>query len=260
MASDRSIFELPPEPVDPVAMARRDLKKSLPKRFWKEVTVAAEANGYGIALDGRPTRTPSRQALVLPNRALAEAVAQEWREVGEHLDPALMPLTRIVNSALDGVANAMEPTAAELARYAASDLLCYRAEGPDKLVERQNAHWDPVLDWARQRHGWRFELAAGVMHVPQPSETLEAVKAYLIGIGEPLRLAALHVATTLTGSVLLALSLAEGEFGPTAVWNAAHVDEDHQMALWGEDEEALARRAVRHAEFLAAVTILAGLA
>lgn len=254
-----SIFDLPSQPIDPVAMARRDLKKSLPKRFWKEVTVTSEEQGFGIALDGRPTRTPSRQALVLPNCALAEAVAQEWREVGEYLDPSLMPLTRIVNSALDGVATTMQPTAAELARFAASDLLCYRAEGPETLVERQIRHWDPVLDWARETHGWRFELAAGVMHVAQPEETLRAIRDHLAEVQSPLRLAALHVATTLTGSVLLALSLAEGAFGPTAIWNAAHVDEDHQMALWGEDEEALARRAVRHTEFMAAATILAGI-
>ena len=259
MVSDhRSIFELPAEPVDPVAMARRDLKKSLPKRFWKEVSVAEGEGGYGVFLDGRPTRTPARKLLALPNRALAEAVAQEWRAVGEHLDPASMPLTRIVNSALDGVATTMAEVAADCARYAASDLLCYRAEGPEKLVARQDLHWTPVIDWARATHGWRFTLAEGIMHVAQPEETLAAIHVHIVRVDAPIRLAALHVVTTLSGSVLLALSLAEGAFGPTAIWNAAHVDEDVQMEIWGEDAEALARRVVRRAEFDAAALLLAG--
>ena len=154
--------------IDPIAMARRDLKKSLPKRFWKDVTCVAEENGFSIHLDGRPTRTPARAPLILPTRALAEIAAEEWREVGEFIDPATMPITRIVNSALDAVAKRRSEVADDCARYAGSDLLCYRAEEPRRLVERQSLHWDPVLAWAKDTHGWRFTLAGGVVHVAQP--------------------------------------------------------------------------------------------
>ena len=259
MSSERSIFELPPEPIDPVAMARRDLKKSLSKRFWKEVDCVAEVQGFAIHLDGKPTRTPARSHLLLPNRALAEIVAQEWREVGEFIDPSSMPLTRLVNSALDAVTPRRAEVADDCARYASSDLLCYRAEEPQRLVERQALHWDPVLSWARASYGWRFTLAAGVIHVAQPEETIAAVRDHLHTIDNPLRLAPLHVVTTITGSVLLALSLADGAFGPTAIWNAAHVDEDVQMEIWGQDSEALERRKYRERDFRAAATLLAGL-
>lgn len=244
------------KPIDPVAMARKDLQKSLPRRFWKEVSIAPHAQGYALHLDGRPTRTPARKELTLGNRVLAEAVAQEWREVGEFLDPAQMPLTRIVNSALDGVADQMIAVADDLPRYASSDLLCYRASHPEKLVEQQNLHWNPVLDWAKATHQWHFYLAEGIMHIAQPDETLEAVQAHARAVQDPVTLTALHVVTTLTGSALLAIALKEGAFGPTAIWNAAHVDEDVQMEIWGYDDEAMARRAVREAEFKAAATFL----
>lgn len=244
--------------IDPIAMARRDLKKSLPKRFWKDVTCVAEENGFAIHLDGRPTRTPARAPLILPTRALAEIAAEEWREVGEFIDPASMPITRIVNSALDAVVKRQSDVAEDCARYAGSDLVCYRAEDPQRLIERQSLHWDPVLAWAKDTHGWRFTLAGGVVHVAQPEETLSSVKTHLHAITHPVRLSALHVVTTMTGSVLLALSLAEGAFGPTAIWNAAHVDEDVQMEIWGRDTEALERRKHREVEFRAAATILAG--
>ena len=258
MSSDRFIFELPVEPIDPVAMARRDLKKAMPKRFWKAVDVVKSDEGFLIHLDGKPTRTPARAALALPNRVLAEAIACEWRDVGEYIDPGTMPLTRIVNAALDGVARTMKDVADDVARYAGSDLLCYRVADPERLVERQARHWDPVLDWARETHQWQFTLAGGVIHLAQPSETLSALREHVGKMQEPIRLAALHTVTTLTGSVLLALSLAEGAFGPTAIWNAAHVDEDVQMEIWGQDTEALARRSVREADFRAAATLLAG--
>lgn len=245
-------------PIDPHAMARRDLKKSLPKRFWKEVACVAEENGFAIHLDGRPTRTPARAQLVLPNRVLAEIVAQEWRDVGELIEPATMPVTRIVNTAIDAVSKRTVEVADDCARYASSDLVCYRAEEPLRLVERQSLHWDPVLAWAKDTYGWRFMLARGIIHVAQPEETLASVRNHLHRIDHPLRLSALHVVTTITGSLLLALSLAEGAFGPTAIWNAAHVDEDVQMEFWGQDDEAVERRKLREAEFRAAATILAG--
>ena len=253
--SDGSIFDAPP-PIDPHAMARRDLQKSLPKRFWKDVTISESEGGYGILIDGRPTRTPNKQAHSLPSSALAEAVAAEWRGVGEYLDPNEMPLTRILNTAMEGVAPRLIETADDIAKYAGSDLLCYRATAPTRLVEKQNELWDPVLDWALERHRWRFNLAAGVMHVPQPQETLIEIQDHVRKITDPLRLAALHVATTLTGSAVLALALADKAFNADTIWTAAHVDEDVQMAIWGHDEEALARRARRLTEFNAAAKFL----
>jgi len=245
--------------IDPIAMARKDLQKSLPRRFWDQVTLQETQNGFAILLDGRPTRTPSRKEFVLANRVVAEAVAEEWREVGEYLDPAQMPLTRIVNSALDAVSERMDDVALDLANYASSDLLCYRAAHPEALVARQNLHWNPVLDWARDTYGWRFQLAEGVIHIAQAEETLQSVKTHALALKEPVTLAALHVVTTLTGSALLAMALKDGAFGPTAIWNAAHVDEDVQMEIWGHDEEAMARRAIREAEFKAAATLLAAI-
>ena len=258
VSSDRSIFDAAIAAIDPHEMARKDLRKNLPKRFWKEVTIVEGEGGYGILIDGRPTRTPSQQSHRLPSAALAEAVAAEWRSVGEFLDPSEMPLTRILNTALDGVATRLIETADDIANYAGTDLLCYRAISPVRLVEKQNELWDPVLDWALEKHRWRFNLAAGVMHVPQPEETLTEIQSHVRKIADPLRLAALHVATTLTGSAILALALAEKAFSAEAIWTAAHVDEDVQMAIWGQDEEALARRARRLSEFEAAAIILSG--
>ncbi|RYY36816.1 MAG: ATPase, partial [Sphingomonadales bacterium] len=122
------------------------------KRFWKDVTLAER----GIALDGKPVRTPRRAALTLPSDALAEAVADEWRGVGDTVDPRAMPLTGLANAAIDIVAADPPAFAAGLAAYGESDLLCYRAELPAPLVERQAAAWDPLLDWARGRYDVHF--------------------------------------------------------------------------------------------------------
>ncbi len=255
-SSDRSIFDAAIAAIDPHEMARKDLRKNLPKRFWKEVTVSPVEGGFSVMLDGRPVRTPTRRAFVVPKAALAEPIAEEWRSVGEFLDPAEMPLTRIVNSALEGVVDRLQETADDLAKYAGSDFLCYRATDPARLVERQNEAWDPLLEWAREHQGWQFNLTEGFMHVVQPPDTLHAVQAAARAITDPLELAALHIATTLTGSAILAFALRAGAFSSHEIWAAAHVDEDVQMAIWGADEEALARRARRWSEFQAAATFL----
>lgn len=254
--SDRSIFDAAIAAIDPHEMARKDLRKNLPKRFWKEVTVSPVEGGFSVMLDGRPVRTPTRRAFVLPQATLTEQIAEEWRKVGEFLDPAEMPLTRIANAALEGVVDRMQETADDLAKYAGSDFLCYRATDPARLVERQKEAWNPVLDWARERQGWQFNLTEGFMHVAQPAETLQAVQEAARSISDPLELAALHVATTLTGSAVLAFALRAGAFSVADIWAAAHVDEDVQMAIWGTDDEALARRARRWSEFQAAAIIL----
>lgn len=230
---------------------------SLPKRFYTLAGVEACPDGFALVLDGRGARTPGRKPLVLPTRSLAEAVAAEWEAQEGVIDPRRMPLTRLANSAIDGVADNGEAVADEVVRYAGSDLLCYRAAHPEKLVARQATLWDPVLAWARAELAARFILVEGVMHVTQPDASIEAVAARVERYSQPFSLAALNVMTTLSGSVLLALAVAEGQVSPAEAWAAAHVDEDFQIEAWGEDAEASARRAARWQEFAAAARMFA---
>lgn len=248
----KSWFPGPDEPRDPMKAAQNAMRPALPKRFYKQAAVEERDGGFQLVLDGRPAKTPAKNRLAAPTRALAAALAEEWNGVGAEIDPAAMPLTRIVNSAIDGVAPRREAVLADLAKYAGSDLVFYRAGEPERLVAAQGAAWDPILAWAREALGARFVLGEGVMHVAQPEAALAAVGDRLEAIGSPFRLAALHVMTTLTGSLLIALAHADGLLDVNAAWEAAHVDERHQERLWGEDEEALARRAAREAEFRAA--------
>jgi chaperone required for assembly of F1-ATPase len=200
-------------------------------------------------------RTPARRVLAAPTLVLAEAIAAEWQAQKDVIDPAKMPLTRLANAIIDGVADAPQPVAAEIAKYLASDLLLYRAGAPPGLVERQAQHWDPILDWARQALGADFKLGEGVVHVAQPEAALAAARAAIPL--EPWRLGAVHAMTTLTGSALIALAMARGALSADAAWQAAHVDEDWNLAQWGRDEMAAARREFRFAEFQAAATVLA---
>jgi chaperone required for assembly of F1-ATPase len=222
------------------------------KRFWKQVTVEPD---NGIALDGRPVRTPGRAALTVPNRALAEAIADEWRAVDDTLDPRAMPLTGLANAAIDRIAPDPATFAAGLARYGESDLLYYRAEEPAALVDRQAAAWDPLLDWAQHRYDVHFEPTAGVMHHPQPHATIERL-AEAVAALDPFRLAALSPIVTISGSLVGALALVEDAATPEAIWQAAHVDEDWQAEKWGEDTLAVQARETRRAEFDAGVRFL----
>jgi chaperone required for assembly of F1-ATPase len=235
------------------------LTKPLARRFYKEVTVTGDAAPFRVLLDGRPAKTPKKRVLELPTKALAMAVAEEWRAQGERIDPSRMPLTRFANTAIDAVAEALEPVARDITGYAGSDLLCYRAEGPETLVRLQAKHWDPVLRWAGNVLGVQFKIGLGVMPVAQPESVLTAVAAALTP-HDAFRLTGLHVLTTLTGSALLALALVRGEVTADAAWAAAHVDEDYQISLWGEDYEAAARRRARRREFDAACALLCLLA
>ncbi len=160
---------------NPLKSAQRDLKRPLPKRFYKDVSVIPAEGGFGLALDGKPVRTPARAPLTVPTRALAEGLAEEWRAQGEHIDPARMPKTRLINTALDGVAREMEATAAEIAKFAGSDLVCYRAGEPESLVAAQNAAWNPILDFAREKFSARFVCSQGVMFVAQPEDSVAAI-------------------------------------------------------------------------------------
>lgn len=233
-------------------------KPVLPKRFYTEVGVedrTGDGAGWCVLLDGRPARTPRKQLLGLPTPTLAELVAQEWAGQEELIDPSRMPLTRLVNSAIDGVRRREADVAADIVKYAGSDLLCYRAESPRSLVERQAEAWDPVLAWALEALQARFVLAEGVMPVTQSPQSIARLAAWVEG-RDALWLAAVHIATTLTGSALLAAAHAEGRLSVEEVWAAAHVDEDWQREQWGEDAEANARRHKRWQEMQAASQVI----
>jgi chaperone required for assembly of F1-ATPase len=243
------------QPLDPREAARRGARPQLRKRFFQKAHVGeAAGGGYPLLLDGKPVKTPARRVLVAPAAALAGKIAEEWNAQAEVIDPARMPLTRLANAVLDAVTDAMGPVAEEVTKYLGSDLLCYRAETPEGLVERQTRAWDPVLAWAREAMGARFVLAQGVMHVAQPEAAIAALRAKISA--DPWKLGAVSAITTLTGSALLALALAHDALDAEAVWAAAHVDEDWQMSQWGSDDAALERRAYRQAEFDAAVAVL----
>ena len=241
------------EPLDPVEAARRNMRPNLRKRFYQHAGVGQGAP-FPIMLDGRPVKTPAGGALAVPAEALAQAIAAEWEQQGERINPATMPLTRLANTITDGVAPATEPVAAEIVRYLGSDLLCYRADAPEGLVRMQAQHWDPVLAWARDSLGARFLLGEGVTFVAQPEGAVAAARAAIPS--EPWRLGAVNVITTLTGSALIALAVSAGRLDVGAAWNAANVDEDWNMNFWGRDELALQRRATRFADMQAATKVL----
>jgi chaperone required for assembly of F1-ATPase len=237
------------------ASAKTGDKPSHPKRFYDQVVIEDEGGGVSVLLDGRPVRTPGKAPFLLPNAALADAIAEEWRGQGARIDPATMPLTRLANSIIDGVKGAEAAVVDDILNYARSDLLCYRAEGPRGLVSLQTEHWDPILAWAKQELGAKMRLAEGVMHVEQPPTSLDAIKKRLSKF-DSWSLAALHVMTGLTGSALLALAVALRHLSPEEAWHAAHVDEDWQIGQWGEDDEAKERREDRRRDFAAAAKML----
>ena len=226
------------------------------RRFYQRVAVEPAADGFAVVLDGRPIRTPARARLVVPLAPVAERIADEWRGQGERIDPATMPATRLANSALDGVAARTREVTDEIVGFAGSDLLFYRAAAPEGLVARQAALWDPILAEAERALAVRFILAEGVMPVDQSAPALAAVRRAVPP--EPFTLAGVHVLTTLTGSALIALAVHRRALPLDAAWAAAHVDEDWNIALWGEDAEAAARRARRHRDAEAAALFAAG--
>lgn len=231
------------------------MQKPLAKRFYRSASVS-DAAPFQVLLDGRAIKTPAKRALVLPTRAAAQAIADEWAAQETVINPASMPLTRFANTAIDAVADTQSAVAADIVSYAGRDLLCYRAEAPAELRDAQAAAWDPVLDWVLKTLDARFTVVTGIMPVDQADSALAAIAAALKP-HDPFRLTALHVMTTLTGSALLATAHAHGFISADDAWTAAHVDEDYQIALWGEDDEASARRRARTTEFLAASRFLA---
>lgn len=241
------------KPNNPLEAARQARPK--PRRFYETVSVAEENGAFAVLLDGRPMRTPMRNALALPSRAMAEAVAREWRDQGAEIDVSVMEATRLANTALDRVAGREFEIRAEMVSFGASDLLCYRAEEPEELVERQRAAWDPVLGWLLERFGARLVTTGGVAHVEQETNALDAL-ASALAAEDAYVLTALHNMTTLTGSVGLALAVRHGFLTASAAWEVAHVDERWQRERWGKVDLAVQRHAFRTAEFEAAVRFL----
>lgn len=250
-----------PEPshADPVRRAQIQMKRPLPKRFYTDVTIGENEGGFAILLDGKSVKTPAKNALVLPTLEVAELVAAEWAGQGEEIDPGTMPITRLSNTAIDAVSQSLDAVFDEIVLFAGSDMLCYRAEAPKELVERQAARWDPVLAWIAEAHAARFILAEGVIHQAQPSEAISAYAAALERHRDAFALSSINVVTTLTGSAILGLAFAEGAFDLDDVWSLAHLDEDWTIEHWGTDAEAQARRESRYREFAAAASLFVAL-
>ena len=219
------------------------------KRFYKVATVRElSKDSFEICLDERPIKTPAGHKLALPSRALAEAISEEWGRQGDVIAPQNLPLTRLANSAIDGVVGNESQVVEDILKYASTDLLCYRASHPESLKIEQARLWDPILDWIRTRCHADFAVTSGLSPVTQPAAAMDAIKVVLAPF-DAFQLAALHVMTTLTGSALIALAHARDRLDLDAAWRAAHADEDWQTSRWGEDFEAKERRMNRYLEF-----------
>ncbi len=240
---------------DGYGRARKHAQRELPRRFYKEVGIGTVRGQYAVTLDGKSPRTPGQKPVVVPSAQLAKEMAREWAGQGEFVDPATMPLVRLVNTALEAGEERMPALREEIVRYAGNDLLLYRADTPRELVAEQERVWDGVLVALARHLGAGFQPTIGVVHQPQPQVTLARV-AELLADEPLLPLTALVSITGLTGSGLLAIALRHNLLGAEEAWVAAHVDEDYNIRLWGEVSEAATRRAERRSEYDAAVALL----
>ena len=222
------------------------------KRFWKQARVVAIEGGFGIELDERSLKTPARTRLAVPTRSLAEAIATEWNDAGETVDPRAMPFTGLANAAID---RAGDEIATGLAKFGDSDLTCYRAADPSPLVERQMEAWDSLLGWARRRYDVDFATCSGIIHIPQPPETIRRLE-HAVHALDPFRLAALAPLVTISGSLVAGLAVIEQAMPSEAVWDSVTVDERWQLEQWGSDAEAESMLEARRIEFLAAARFL----
>lgn len=225
------------------------------KRFWEEAKLNAQDGGWGIALDGKPLRTPARNPLVIPAKPLAQAIAEEWNSAPGTVDPQAMPLTGLANAAIDHVAADTERFALQLAQFGESDLTCYRAENPPALVEMQEQSWDSLLGWARRRFDLDFTTTHGILHEPQPEATVRRL-THAVTTLDPFRLAALAPLVTIGGSLVVALALLEGAIGADAAWDSVTIDDRWQLEQWGTDTDAEAALEARRRDFLAAARFL----
>jgi chaperone required for assembly of F1-ATPase len=221
--------------------------RNLPKRFYKEATAAPLGDGFTVLLDGKGVKTPARSPLAVPTLALAQAMADEWNGQGERIDPRSMWLTKLANTAIDRVAPRRDPVIDEIAAFAGTDLICYMADAPVGLAQRQAAHWAPLVVWAEAELGASLRVTPGLVHVPQDEAALAAIRK-AVSEASAFELAALHNAVTLTGSAVIGLALLRRRLNAAQAYEAAHVDEAWQAHLSGEDEEEAARLAARRAE------------
>jgi chaperone required for assembly of F1-ATPase len=221
------------------------------KRFWKEVSVEQAEDGWRIALDGRPLRTQGGAPQITPTRALAELLAAEWSAQGEEVDPAGFPARDMADYAIDMIAPDPAAAVAKILRYAETDTLCYRADPDEPLHKRQWEVWEPIVTAFEAREGVRVERISGIVHKPQPPETLCKLETRL-AVLDPFTLAALEVATSLSASLCVGLSAIDPQADPDALWAAAELEETWQAELWGSDWEAEERRKRRKADFLRA--------
>lgn len=230
------------------------------KRFWTGAEVESREGGHAVLLDGKPMRLPGGPVLLLPNSAMAEAVAEEWRraggEAGGEMSYADVPLTRLAGTAQERIAPDPAPTVDALARYGEADLLCYRAAAPEALVRRQARDWQPWLDWAARALDAPLRVTSGVMHVRQDPHALRALRN-AAAARDPATLAGLGVAVPALGSLVLGLALAEGRLDAEAAHALATLDERFQAEFWGEDDEAAARRRNIAAELATAARFMA---
>ena len=219
------------------------------KRFWQAAGIVQAEDGFAVHLDGRPVRTPAKRLLAVPTRAIADRIAGEWQAQDKSVDPRTMPWTRSANAALDKVAPQRTAVEDYLAAYAATDLLCYRAEGPAALVARQAGAWDPILDWLAQRYDVRLAVTEGVMPVTQDDDAIARLARAMSPMTD-FQLTAFYDLVTLTGSFVVGLAAADDAFPPSELWASSRIDEDWQTEEWGEDEEAAEATAARRTAYL----------
>lgn len=244
---------------DGYGRAQKHMQRELPRRFYKDVAVAEIEDGHTVTLDGRPVRTPTKKAVIVASRDLADAMRAEWDGQGTHVDPDLMPHVKLVNSAVEGGEAARQALIDEVVKFAANDLLLYRADYPRELVALQEQVWDDVLVRLARHFSISFRPTVGIVHQEQPVEALERLRASLVPVDFMCATAMVSM-TGIMGSGLLAIALRQGLVDPETAWRAAHLDEDYQITQWGEDYEASKRRAKRRTEFDAAVNVMRWLA
>ena len=225
------------------------------KRFWKSAAAVPADDGFAIDLDGRRVKTPARADLLVPAEPLAQAITAEWNDCGESIDPRSMPLTGLANAAIDRVAPDKQNYAVGIASYGETDLVCYRAEGPETLVNWQSESWDVLLAWARRRYDVDFNCQTGIMHVPQPEETVRKL-AHAVAALDAFQLAGLSPLVTIGGSLVAALAVLEEMMPPELAWEAVSLDDRWQLEQWGDDPEARAALDARRRDFLAAARFL----
>lgn len=218
------------------------------KRFWTETCAVEQGDGFSVELDGRAIKTPGKQPLIVPTRALVDMIVAEWDGQGEKIDPSTMPATRASNSAIDTVSVHFETVVDQLTEYAGSDLLCYRADNPVELIAKQAAAWDPVLEWFANSFGTPLAVTTGIIPIAQDAACLASVRARLSKL-TPFELAGMHDLITISGSAVIALAVEANQLGVSEGWAASRVDEDWQIQLWGEDDEAKATAALKKADF-----------